>query len=245
MQLSTYNYRVHLHIQTWKAYFFMPVGVSIQNEKYSRLRLEIWNCKIWNSYFKGKNDNRKGSYISILIDSSNTTIHFPPPMKCTDPLSCKTLCWHIKPLYKGGFHDIKHDMDHRIESLKHHCKSPIVENMMTSSNGNIFRVTAFVREYIGHRLISPHKGQWRGGQMFSLICAWISGWVNNEEGGHLTRHGAHYDVTVMNVHLTQCWVRVISAIIIQQKIPTRHTPHGRKYTEGQLPKSFQIKNTHL
>ena len=24
---------------------------------------------------------------------------------------------------------------------------------------------------------SPHKGQWRGASMFSLICAWINGWV--------------------------------------------------------------------
>ena len=24
-----------------------------------------------------------------------------------------------------------------------------------------------------------HKGQWRGVLMFSLICAWINGWVNN------------------------------------------------------------------
>ena len=26
---------------------------------------------------------------------------------------------------------------------------------------------------------SPHKGQWRGTLMFSLICTWIKGWVNN------------------------------------------------------------------
>ena len=28
---------------------------------------------------------------------------------------------------------------------------------------------------------SPHKGQWRGTLMFSLIYAWINGWVNNQE----------------------------------------------------------------
>ena len=44
---------------------------------------------------------------------------------------------------------------------------------------------------------SPHKGQWRGALMFSLICAWINGWVNNPEAGDLRRHRAHYDVTVM------------------------------------------------
>ena len=46
-------------------------------------------------------------------------------------------------------------------------------------------------------VISPHKGQWRGALMFSLICAWINGWVNNRETGDLRRHRAHYDVIVM------------------------------------------------
>ena len=43
----------------------------------------------------------------------------------------------------------------------------------------------------------PHKGQWRGALMFSLICVWINGWVNNREAGDLKRHWAHYDVIVM------------------------------------------------
>ena len=33
--------------------------------------------------------------------------------------------------------------------------------------------------------------------MFSLICAWINGWVNNSLAGDLRRHRAYYDVTVM------------------------------------------------
>ena len=44
---------------------------------------------------------------------------------------------------------------------------------------------------------SPHKGQWRGALMFSLICVWINDWVNNREVGDLRRYRAHYDVTVM------------------------------------------------
>ena len=44
---------------------------------------------------------------------------------------------------------------------------------------------------------SPHKGQWRGALMLSLICVWINGWVNNREAGDLRRYRAHYDVTVM------------------------------------------------
>ena len=44
---------------------------------------------------------------------------------------------------------------------------------------------------------SPHKGQWRGALMFSLICAWINDWVNNGEAGDLKRPRGHYDVSVM------------------------------------------------
>ena len=44
---------------------------------------------------------------------------------------------------------------------------------------------------------SLHKGQWRGALMFSLICVWINGWVNNGEAGDLWRYRAHYDVTAM------------------------------------------------
>ena len=48
-----------------------------------------------------------------------------------------------------------------------------------------------------HRPMPPHKGQWRGALMFSLICAWINGWVNNRESGDLIRHRTQYNVTVM------------------------------------------------
>ena len=44
---------------------------------------------------------------------------------------------------------------------------------------------------------SPHKGQWRGALMFSLIYAWINDWVNNREAGDLRRQRGHYDVIVM------------------------------------------------
>ena len=56
----------------------------------------------------------------------------------------------------------------------------------------------------------PRKGQWRRALMFSLICVWINGWVNNGEAGDLRRHHAHCDVIVMwrgfrAWHLIDCW----------------------------------------
>ena len=59
------------------------------------------------------------------------------------------------------------------------------------------RYWPFVRGIHRSPVNSPHKGQWRGALMFSLICVWINGWVNNGEAGDLRRYRAHYDVTVM------------------------------------------------
>ena len=46
---------------------------------------------------------------------------------------------------------------------------------------------------------SPHKGQWRGALMISLICAWTNGYENNQDTGDLRRHRAHYGVTEMTI----------------------------------------------
>ena len=65
------------------------------------------------------------------------------------------------------------------------------------------RYWPFVRGIHRWPVNSPHKGQWRGALMFSLICAWINGWVNNREAGDLRRHRPHYDVTVMTYSIHQ------------------------------------------
>ena len=70
-------------------------------------------------------------------------------------------------------------------------------SMMTSSNGNISALLALCGGNSPVTGNSPHKGQWRGAFMFSLICAWINGWVKNHEAGDLRRHRAHYVATIM------------------------------------------------
>ena len=59
------------------------------------------------------------------------------------------------------------------------------------------RYWPFVRGIHRSPVNTPHKGQWRGTLMFSLICAWINGWINNHEAGDLRRHRGHCDVIVM------------------------------------------------
>ena len=59
----------------------------------------------------------------------------------------------------------------------------------------------FVRGIRRFPVNSPHKGQWRGALMFSLICVWIHDWVYNREAGDLRRYRAHYDVIVMRISI--------------------------------------------
>ena len=62
--------------------------------------------------------------------------------------------------------------------------------MMTSSNGNIFRVTGHLSgEFTGHR----------GALMIYFICVWINNRVSIREAGDLRRYRTHYDVIVMLV----------------------------------------------
>ena len=63
---------------------------------------------------------------------------------------------------------------------------------------------------VGNSLVpvnSPHKGQWRGALMFSLICAWINDWVNNRQAGDLRHHCGHYGVNEMY------WIKMLCLLI--------------------------------
>ena len=59
------------------------------------------------------------------------------------------------------------------------------------------RYWPFVKEIHRSPVNFPHKGQWRGALMFTLICDRMNGWVNNHEAGDSRRYLAHCDVIVM------------------------------------------------
>ena len=59
------------------------------------------------------------------------------------------------------------------------------------------RYWPFVRGIHRSPVNSPHKSQWRGALMYSLICAWTNGWVKNRGTGDMRRHRAYYDVFIM------------------------------------------------
>ena len=68
---------------------------------------------------------------------------------------------------------------------------------MTSSNGNIFRVTGILCGNSPVTGESPHKGQWRGALVFPLICVWTNSRAKTGNAGDLRRHRTHYNVIQM------------------------------------------------
>ena len=78
------------------------------------------------------------------------------------------------------------------------------------------RYWPFVRGIHRPSVNSPHKGHWRGALMFSLICVWINGWVNNPVTVDLRRYRAHHDVIVMNSPTKGCLFKILDIYLICQ-----------------------------
>ena len=112
----------------------------------------------------------------------------------------------------------------------------------------------------------PHKGQWRGALMFSLICARTNGWVNNREAGDLRRHRAHYDVIVMNQNnVPTLWSLVAPQLVVMTTWGTARVEKVgimiivgfqlcmiiwrsvliTKFVSGLHPSKFQISNSKM
>ena len=79
---------------------------------------------------------------------------------------------------------------------------------------------------------SPHKGQWRGALMFSLICAWINNWVNNHEADDLRRRRGHYDVNVMRQQNDDVMETLSALLTVCEGIPPVESPHKGSVMQG-------------
>ena len=91
------------------------------------------------------------------------------------------------------------------------------------------RYWSFVRGIHGSPVNYPHKGQWCGALMFSLICAWIHGWVNNREAVDLGRHLAHYDVIMTSWSGTLCVCMWMEALEPHNQICTTRITTDQLY----------------
>ena len=67
------------------------------------------------------------------------------------------------------------------------------------------RYRPFVRGIHKPLMDFPHKEQWQGALMFSLIYDWTKSWANNRDAGDLGPHCAHYDVGVLRNSPSQQW----------------------------------------
>ena len=94
--------------------------------------------------------------------------------------------------------------------LHQHCWGPSNRHAVGLSHDDVIKWKHFPRNWPFVRGIhrspvnSPHKGQWRGALMFSLICVWINDWVNSCEAGDLRRYRAQFDVIVMQHYAHRC-----------------------------------------
>ena len=105
------------------------------------------------------------------------------------------LCRHMASL---GHNELICDLDEFLSSTRKDSNGPSQYNHDDVIKWKYFpRYWPFVREIHRSPVNFPHKGQWRGALMFTLICAQKNGWVNNGEAGDLRRYLAHYDVIVM------------------------------------------------
>ena len=83
---------------------------------------------------------------------------------------------------------------------------------------------------------SPHKGQWCGALIFSLICSWINDWVNNREAGDLRCHHPHYDITVMMIdEALKATVKSVQWLLMSERLLGTQTSHYELPMEKKVP----------
>ena len=90
--------------------------------------------------------------------------------------------------------------------------------MTMTSNGTIFCVTApLCGEFTGHRWIPLTKASDVELWWFSLICAWMTGWVNNWDASDMRCHRAHYDITeiLRDVYFNSLCGNTIKSVIFK------------------------------
>ena len=138
------------------------------------ITLPFWNCNRWNlgvdNYFHATFSWACG-YVSMLgIELIHASKGFPYE---------KNWYW-----LDNGLAPMRQNTITRTIWWRHHIET-------------FSRYWPLVREIHRSPVDFPHKGQWRGALIFSLIWAWTNCWSNDRNAGDLRRHRTNYDVTVM------------------------------------------------
>ena len=130
------------------------------------------------------------SIIYIITWSLSLELPLTPLLMINQTLSTTTFLY--TPLLRAWYRE-------RTTPYKHQNEPPCILNF----HDDVIKWKYFPHYWPFMRGINqspvnfPHKGQWRGALMFSLICAWINGWVYNRKAGDLRCNRTHYDVTVV------------------------------------------------
>ena len=139
-----------------------------------------------------------------VINTSNIVLWFD----CKGITIYSNMIYNVLVSYPFIFPWWRHDMKRLPPRMKAHTKPNNHDDVIKWKQ--FPRYWPFVRGIHRSPVNSPHKGQWRGALMFSLICVWINGWVNNGEAVDLRRYRAHYNVTLM----MQCLFSVLLVFAI-------------------------------
>ena len=105
----------------------------------------------------------------------------------------QNLVWKCKSMYLHACFLLIRSERAKLQIVSHRSMSSTIIQKLYMKQFS--RYWLFVRWIHQSTVNSPHKVEWRGALMFSLV--WINGWVNNREAGDVRRHRVHYDVTVM------------------------------------------------
>ena len=141
-------------------------------------------------------------HISLFLIARSLFVWYK--LVCIDDLSYR-LIWiksanmliHIKfVVYRNCLQNVLW-FEYRTTLLSYMMIWEFPPNTNDSMQGYFQRYWPLVRGIHRSPVNSPHKGQWRATLVFSLICAWINGWVSNREAGDLRRYRVHCCVTVM------------------------------------------------
>ena len=139
----------------------------------------------WSTYFS--------SYQSVCLFSSHCYLKQYPNISVIEMIKLNGTDMKWSNLMARVSKATAHDSSNRVRRVH-----------IMAARGFAYRIIVFTHVVVN----SPHKGQWRGDLMFSLICAWINNWVNNREAGDGRRHCAHHDVIVMTGNACGLPVRI-------------------------------------
>ena len=179
--------------------------------------------KVWfqTMYFtkNRKNKNKKISHFTLIFGQNVEMYSFDSTFSLLVAFRFSGRCWAYPSFHAPSNATPPPRVNHDITmTLTLRCHDDVIK-------WKHFRhYWPFVRGIHRSPVNYPHKCQWRGALMISLICVWINGWVNNREAADLRRYRAYYDVIVMVIKML---LLPCSTLNTNQKIKiTKHRFRG-------------------